>query len=262
MLIAAVLSRLFRQPDYALALPVILLSSEWPTADRRAWWRPLPHVLIRHCSLAPDRPRTCRGAFWAVACLDAVLALARGRREPRAADRTSSLARWLRRSAAESAWLETSLLPDISWWCARGIRRSGESTLSESRVGGGASGAAAAARRALWRPRGRAARRHRSLFRRLRAVRRGGCLSQGHGGCAGAVRRALRHRRAVGAAGQQSAHGARHAIGDGEQSARDAEGDRRDHRSRRRRGHGLPRKPRQPRPSSCRPNFRRSSSTS
>ena len=117
MLIAAVLSRLFRQPGYALALPVILLSSEWPTQIVRVvatvatrldpallasagsteklvavlfWvWRAwMVYWLWRAgaVALAPARPHFVRYSLVALALLLSPIAL------------------------------ETSLLPDISWW--------------------------------------------------------------------------------------------------------------------------------------------------
>ena len=99
---------------------------------------------------------------------------------------------------------------------------------------------------ALDRPRGRAAGRRpistSSASRRMAAAmsypqgRRGRAEGDGH---------ALGHRRPLDGAGQQSADAAHRAVRHRHQPARDAERDRRDHRSRGRRRDDLPREPRQ-----------------
>ena len=97
----------------------------------------------------------------------------------------------------DSAVVRAGILPDMQWWEAPG-RRSRRATRA---IPSPASEEVLSAQPELFdngarRPRRRAARHHRSLLRRVRAVRGRGRVPQGHGARARTLRPALRHRRA------------------------------------------------------------------
>lgn len=108
MLLAALLARAFRQPSYALALPVIVLASEWP-------------LQIVRVLLASNGDRSLLGAalpvrwiilLWTLFWLWRAAAVSLAPRAPHY---------WLRSLAAavvliSPMWLFAPLLPDPGWW--------------------------------------------------------------------------------------------------------------------------------------------------
>ncbi|MGH8712670.1 MAG: C13 family peptidase [Casimicrobiaceae bacterium] len=112
MLIAALLSRAFRQPGYALALPVIVLASEWPLQLARA------ALAATAGDELPFFGATVRSEWiitlWTVFWLWRAAAVSLAPRPPHF---------WLRSLAAAAVlispmWLLAPLLPDAVWWRA------------------------------------------------------------------------------------------------------------------------------------------------
>lgn len=109
MLLAALLARAFRQPAYALALPVIVLASEWPLQIARVALTALDGEI-------PLFGETVRGQWiitlWTVFWLWRAAAVSLAPARPHY---------WLRSIVAAAIlvspiWLFAPLLPDQAWW--------------------------------------------------------------------------------------------------------------------------------------------------
>ena len=106
MLFAALLSRAFRQPAFALALPVIVLASGWPVQIVRAALEAIPGG-FSETELAQTIIKLWT-LFWLWRCAAVSLAPSRPYY-------------WLRSLAAavllmSPSWLLAPLLPDATWW--------------------------------------------------------------------------------------------------------------------------------------------------
>ncbi|MEO8565106.1 MAG: hypothetical protein ABI541_01885, partial [Betaproteobacteria bacterium] len=110
MLLAALLARAFRQPDYALALPVIVLASEWPLQIARALGGTLSGLDFFGATVNGQSLFTLWTLFWlwraSAVCL--------------APPRPHYVLRSLVAAAVlmSPMWLFTPLLPDATWWSA------------------------------------------------------------------------------------------------------------------------------------------------
>jgi len=111
MLLAALLSRAFRQPAYALALPVIVLASGWPLQIARAAFAEMPGVI------------TMFGATVQIQAIFKLWTLFWFWRAAAVSLAPSRPLFWLRSLAAaavlmSASWLFAPLLPEAAWWAA------------------------------------------------------------------------------------------------------------------------------------------------
>ena len=110
MLLATLLARAFRQPDYALALPVVVLASEWPLQIARALGGPLSELNFFGETVAGRSIFTLWTLFWLWRASAVCLAPPR----PHYGLRSLIAAAVL----MSPTWLLTPLLPDTTWWAA------------------------------------------------------------------------------------------------------------------------------------------------
>jgi hypothetical protein len=108
MLLAALLARAFRQPDYALALPVIVLASEWPLQIARALGAPLSELDFFGETVRAQSIFTLWTLFW----LWRASAISLAPPRPHYGLRSVVAAAVL----MSPMWLFTPLLPEVSWW--------------------------------------------------------------------------------------------------------------------------------------------------
>lgn len=109
MLLATLLARAFRQPDYALALPVIVLSSEWPLQIARALLGgPLNELDFFGEAVNTQSILTLWMLFWLWRASAVSLAPPRPHYGLRSVVAAAVL--------MSPMWLFAPLLPDTSWW--------------------------------------------------------------------------------------------------------------------------------------------------
>jgi hypothetical protein len=106
MLLATLLARAFRQPDYALALPVIVLASEWPLQIARALG--LTELDFFGETVRVQSIFTLWTLFWLWRASAVSLAPPRPHYGLRSVVAAAVL--------MSPMWLFTPLLPDVSWW--------------------------------------------------------------------------------------------------------------------------------------------------
>ena len=110
MLLATLLARAFRQPDYALALPVIVLASEWPLQIAR--------VLVAVFGPLDFLGETVRApsifTLWTLFWLWRAAAVSLAPPRPHYGLRSVVAAAVL----MSPMWLFAPLLPDTSWWAS------------------------------------------------------------------------------------------------------------------------------------------------
>ena len=108
MLLATLLARAFRQPDYALALPVIVLASEWPLQLARVLGAPLSDLDL----LGGTVPAEWIFRLWTLFWLWRASAVSLAPPRPHYGLRSVVAAAVL----MSPMWLFTPLLPGTSWW--------------------------------------------------------------------------------------------------------------------------------------------------
>jgi hypothetical protein len=108
MLLATLLARVFRQPDYALALPVIVLASEWPLQLARALGAPLSELGFFGEMVRAQSIFTLWTLFWLWRASAVSLAPPRPHYGLRSVVAAAVL--------MSPMWLFTPLLPETSWW--------------------------------------------------------------------------------------------------------------------------------------------------
>ena len=108
MLLATLLARAFRQPDYALALPVIVLASEWPLQVARALGGPLSQLDFFGETVRGQSIFTLWTLFWLWRSSAVSLAPPRPHYGLRSVVAAAVL--------MSPMWLFTPLLPEVSWW--------------------------------------------------------------------------------------------------------------------------------------------------
>jgi hypothetical protein len=108
MLLATLLARAFRQPDYALALPVIVLASEWPLQIARAVGGPLSELGFFGEMVRAQSIFTLWTLFWLWRASAVSLAPPRPHYGLRSVVAAAVL--------MSPMWLFTPLLPETSWW--------------------------------------------------------------------------------------------------------------------------------------------------
>jgi len=107
MLLATLLARAFRQPDYALALPVIVLASEWPLQVARALGGPLSQLDFFGETVRGQSIFTLWTLFWLWRSSAVSLAPPRPHYGLRSVVAAAVL--------MSPMWLFTPL-PEVSWW--------------------------------------------------------------------------------------------------------------------------------------------------
>jgi hypothetical protein len=110
MLLATLLARAFRQPDYALALPVIVLASEWPLQIARALDGPLSQLDFFGEAVRAQWIFTLWTLFWLWRASAVSLAPPRPHYGLRSVVAAAVL--------MSPMWLFTPLLPETSWWAS------------------------------------------------------------------------------------------------------------------------------------------------
>jgi hypothetical protein len=110
MLLATLLARAFRQPDYALALPVIVLASEWPLQIARALDGPLSQLDFFGEAVRAQWIFTLWTLFWLWRASAVSLAPPRPHYGLRSVVAAAVL--------MSPMWLFTPLLPATSWWAS------------------------------------------------------------------------------------------------------------------------------------------------
>ena len=109
MLLATLLARAFRQPDYALALPVIVLASEWPLQIARALLGgPLSELDFFGEAVNTQSILTLWMLFWLWRAAAVSLAPPRPHYGLRSVVAAAVL--------MSPMWLFAPLLPDTAWW--------------------------------------------------------------------------------------------------------------------------------------------------
>lgn len=108
MLLATLLARAFRQPDYALALPVIVLASEWPLQIARVLGGPLSELDFFGAMVRAESIFTLWTLFWLWRASAVSLAPPRPHYGLRSVVAAAVL--------MSPMWLFTPLLPETSWW--------------------------------------------------------------------------------------------------------------------------------------------------
>jgi Peptidase C13 family len=109
MLLATLLARAFRQPDYALALPVIVLASEWPLQIVRALLRgPLSEIDFFGETVSTQSIVTLWMLFWLWRASAVSLAPPRPHYGLRSVVAAAVL--------MSPMWLFAPLLPEAAWW--------------------------------------------------------------------------------------------------------------------------------------------------
>ena len=108
MLLAALLARAFRQPAYALCLPVVVLASGWPLQIVRA----VPALLPEELNLFDGVPLETILRLWTLFWLWRAAAVSLAPARPHY---------WLRSLVAAAvlfspSWLLAPLVPDAMWW--------------------------------------------------------------------------------------------------------------------------------------------------